>query len=105
MKSILIWDDNDVHLYPIDCYVWHIAGLSAAAGEGLLPESLFPDWDWDYCRNLIAGLGLVLLPESYCRIGARFIAGLPLSPFVTGRRMYPVGLDIGRRPCYNDFAE
>jgi hypothetical protein len=43
MKPILIWDDNDVHLYPIDCYVWHIAGLSAAAGEGLLPESLLPD--------------------------------------------------------------
>ena len=53
MKSILIWDDNDVHLYPIDCYVWHIAGLSAAAGQGLLPES-------------------------YCRIGTRFIAGILL---------------------------
>jgi hypothetical protein len=85
MKSILIWDDNDVHLYPIDCYVWHIAGLSAAAGHGLLPESLLPDWGSVYCRNLIADC--------------------PLSPFVTGRRMYPVGLDIGRRPCYNDFAE
>jgi hypothetical protein len=59
MKSILIWDDNDVHLYPIDCYVWHIAGLSAAAGDGLLPESLLPDWGSVYCRNLIAGLPLV----------------------------------------------
>ena len=93
MKSILIWDDNDVHLYPIDCYVWHIAGLSAAAGLGLLPES--------YCRIgtgfiagiLIAGFGLRLLPDCH------------LSPFVTGRRTHPVGLDIGRRPCYNDFAD
>ncbi len=42
---------------------------------------------------LIAGLGLGLLPDC------------PLSLFVTGDRMYPVGLDIGRRPCYNDFAE
>ena len=68
--------------------MWHIAGLSAAAGLGLLP-----DWDSVYCRigtRFIAGI---------------FIAGLPLSPFVTGRRMYSVGLDIGRRPCYNDFAE
>ncbi len=58
-----------------------------------------------YCRNPYCRIGTGLLPESYCRIGTGLLPDCPLSPFVTGRRMYSVGLDIGRRPCYNDFAE